>query len=370
MTAKDLAYDSHHLITKKWQYFQVINALALAVFLLIVGRSVMMGAMTAGAIFVYFSYFQRLSDSASNGLTTLLNLMQYKVAIERMLPIFEQAPRTIKGKPFPIDWRTIDIEHGQFVHRADGKEFRIEDLNLSFKRGQQVGVVGRSGSGKSTLAKLMLGVYKLDGGAIKIGGLPLDDIDPRELTKHVTIVLQETELFNLTLRQNITMMKNIDEVKLQEAIAIACLQPVIDKLAHGLDTKVGEKGGRLSGGEKQRIGIARAICADTEIMVLDEATSALDSKTELAVQEALENRLQDKTLIIIAHRLMTLNRVDRVVVFDKGRVVEQDAFNELLKNSRSIFAQMYQLQRPAKPVLPVRRIDLEKTKQLYPAPQH
>ena len=162
------------------------------------------------------------------------------------------------------------------------------------------------------------------------------------------------------------MMKDVEESLLQKAIEISCLQPIIDKLPQGLDTKVGEKGGRLSGGERQRIGIARAICADTEILVLDEATSALDSKTEIAVQQALETMLPGKTLIIIAHRLMTLNQVDKIVVFDKGRVVEQDAFNRLLTNPESLFAQMWKLQQ-VKTIAGTRRIDLSKAKQIYPS---
>ena len=368
VTAKDLAYNSHHLVTKKWQYFQIINALALATFLLIVGHSVLSGSMTAGAIFVYFSYFQRLSDAATNGITTLLNMIEYKSAIERMLPIYHQAPRKIKGQPFPARWQSIEIVDGHFLYQVEGQQFEINNLNLSLRRGQKIGVVGRSGSGKSTLAKLLLGIYKLDQGNITIGNQPLDKIDADDLTKHITIVAQETELFNLTLRENITMMKNIPDDQLQRAIKIACLQPVIDKMPKGLDTKIGERGGRLSGGEKQRIGIARAICANTEILVLDEATSALDSKTEILVQQALERELEDKTLIIIAHRLMTLTKVDRIIVFDKGKIIEQDAFNRLLSNANSAFYQLYKLQQP-QPIIPFKRLDLSKTKQLYPAGQ-
>lgn len=365
--AKDRAYNSHHLITKKWQYFQVVNALSLAVFLLIVGKSVVSGAMTAGAIFVYFSYYQRLTDSATSGLNTILSLLEYKTAIERMMPIFRHSPERKAGVPMPGDWQTIDIAEGSFVYQNAHQQFAISNLNLSLRRGEKVGVVGHSGSGKSTLAKLLLGMYQLEQGTITIGGVSLHDIDANDLTRHITIVQQEPELFNMSLRDNITMLKEIDPEKLAAAISVAQLQPVIDKLPKGLDSRIGERGGRLSGGEKQRIGIARAICADTEIIVLDEATSALDSKTEILVQQGLERELQGKTLVIIAHRLMTLNQVDRVIVFSKGRIIEQDAFSKLLSNSQSAFAQLYKLQQPRRSIVKPSTIDTSNSIQLYPA---
>ncbi len=365
--AKDLAYDNHHLITKKWQYFQVVNAVALAVFLLIVGHSVIAGVMTAGAAFVYFTYYQRLADSATNGVSTLLSLLEFKSAIERMMPIYDQAPQQVFGQTFPLNWRDIEIDRGSLTFKFDQQEFKITDLSLRLDRGQKIGVVGRSGSGKSTLAKLLLGIHQLESGSLTIGGVPLQSIDAAELTRHITIVPQETELFNTSLLENITMMKKVDQVKLDKAIRVACLQPVIDKLPGGLDTNVGAKGGRLSGGEKQRIGIARAVYADTEIMVFDEATSALDSKTEIMVQDALEKELKGKTLIIIAHRFMTLNQVDRIIVFDKGRVIEQDGFAKLLGNTSSAFYELYKIQQPKKLVLPSNRhVDIHNSVQIYP----
>lgn len=369
VTAKNYAYDTHHLITKKWQYFQVINGFALAIFLLIVGHSVLSGAMTAGAIFVYFNYYQRLTDSAANGLNTILSLVQFKTAIERMLPIYQEAPDYTPGLPMPDDWKTITIDNGGFAFKAEQQQFHIDNLNLQIHRGQKIGFVGKSGSGKSTLAKLLLGIHQLEQGSIKIGHTLLASIDTHQLTKHITIVPQETELFNLSLRQNITMLKNTTEDRLNQAIRIAQLQPVIDKLPQGLDSVIGEKGSRLSGGERQRIGIARAICANTEIVILDEATSALDSKTEIQVQEALERELRDKTLIIIAHRLMTLNQVDRIIVFDKGKIIEQDAFSKLLNNTQSKFHELYKIQQPKRPVLPHKKIDLDNTIQVYPSPK-
>ncbi len=263
-----------------------------------------------------------------------------------MLPIYRHSPQNVVGQPFPINWETIAIQNGSFVFKTENQQFHINDLNLSLNRGEKIGIVGKSGSGKSTVAKLLLGIHQLEHGTITIGNIPLSQIDANEAAKHITIVPQEAEMFNLSLRQNITMLKEIDEPKMERAIRIASLQSVIDKLPQGLETKIGERGGRLSGGERQRVGIARAIYADTEILVLDEATSALDSKTEIVVQEALERELGDKTLIIIAHRLMTLNRADRIIVFDRGRVIEQDGFSKLLNNTKSKFYEMYKIQQP------------------------
>ena len=181
----------------------------------------------------------------------------------------------------------------------------------------------------------MLGLYQLKGGQFMVDSLNFYDIRHTEITHQIAIVLQETEMFNLPLRDNITLLKPLDEVLLEKSIRIARLEDVVKKMPEGLDTKIGEKGYRLSGGERQRIGIARAVYKDPQMFVLDEATSALDGRTEEHIHSALEKEMKDKTMIIIAHRITTLKNVNRICVFEKGRIVEQGSYEKLLGDPRS-----------------------------------
>jgi ABC-type multidrug transport system fused ATPase/permease subunit len=171
------------------------------------------------------------------------------------------------------------------------------------------------------LIKLLLGLYHLDSGTLRIGDVDIREIQHEELVLNVAVVLQETELFNFSLRENITMMREVPAALLQRSCEIACLTDVIARLPDGLDTLIGERGYFLSGGERQRVGIARALCRNASILLLDEATSALDSATEQRVmQRLIAEHNPDRTMIIVAHRTSTLKNADRIVVFDDGRL--------------------------------------------------
>ncbi len=331
--------------TLKWRIFQTINGLTIFVFVLMITHNAAIGTLTAGTIFTLYTYLMRLSKTAGDTGEMIMDALDAKSAVGRMMPIFLGDTATASGtKPFPKDWAAITINHGSFRYAASGESFALADVNLSVKRGEKLGVVGKSGSGKSTLAKLLLGLYTLDQGEFTIGHTPYAEISHEHVTQHISTVLQETELFNLSLRENLTLFKRVPAELVAKAVHIAKLDEVIAALPQGLDTLIGEKGYKLSGGERQRVGIARAICSNAEILVFDEATSALDSKTESIIQARLEIELDQKTMIIIAHRLSTLKNVDRIVVFDHGTIVEEGNFKELLKNARSRFARMYTLQ--------------------------
>jgi ABC-type multidrug transport system fused ATPase/permease subunit len=212
-------------------------------------------------------------------------------------------------------------------------------------RGEVVGIAGPSGSGKSTLIKLLLGLYHLDSGTVTIGDVGVNQIRHDELISNVAVVLQDTELFNFSLRENITMMRDVPRDLVQRSCEIACLNDVIARLPDGLDTVVGERGCSLSGGERQRVGIARAICRNASILLMDEATSALDSATEQVVMQRLMAEYKgDRTMLIIAHRISTLREADRIVVFDEGRLVEQGRFEDLAEDRDTRFGIMYAIQ--------------------------
>ena len=225
----------------------------------------------------------------------------------------------------------------------------LQDFNLVLKRNTKTGIAGLSGSGKSTLAKIILGLYALKSGGFKIGNRNYYSISHNETLSNITVVLQETELFNLSLRDNITMMRVGDSELLNQAIEVSQLGEVINKLPEGLDARIGEKGYMLSGGERQRLGIARAIYKNAPIVILDEATSSLDSETEGKIMERLlGNYGKDKTFLVIAHRLGTLKYADNIVVMEEGRVVEEGSYDELMNRENSVFRRMNKEQKNAK----------------------
>jgi ABC-type multidrug transport system fused ATPase/permease subunit len=329
---------------RKWQFFQLLSGIAIGVFILLLGNEVVNGNVKVGLILVYFTYFFKLRDASQDATELVAKLIEYKSGIARMMPIFWTEENVDDGKdPFPEDWKKIVIQKANFRYKTNEDDFNIKDLNIEIGQYEKIGIVGHSGSGKSTLAKLLLGVYQIESGVFKIGDKNYYEIKHSDITKHISTVLQETELFNLTLKENITMMKETDPELMAKVIHISQLDEVIQNLPNGIDTMIGEKGYKLSGGERQRLGIARAIYSNAEILVLDEATSALDSKTESLIQKAIETELTQKTLIIIAHRLSTLRNVNKIYVFEKGGIIEQGSFQDLIRENGK-FAEMYKLQ--------------------------
>ncbi len=219
----------------------------------------------------------------------------------------------------------------------------LDNISLQINKGEKIGVVGKSGSGKTSLVKLLLGFYQFENGSIKVDGA---DVTSAEIAKLNCYVPQDTTLFQQTIAYNIAYARN-DEVALDEVIQAAKkahAHEFIVQLKQGYDTLVGERGIKLSLGQRQRIAIARAFLKESQLLILDEATSALDSKTESLVQESLEKLWDKNTVIAVAHRLSTLNNVDRIIVMDKGKIVEQGTKKELLALD-GYFAELWQHQR-------------------------
>jgi len=217
--------------------------------------------------------------------------------------------------------------------------------NVSFRvaKGEKLGVVGRSGEGKSTLIKILLGFYEPTAGQILVDGEPADADRLNQIQSYVP---QDTSLFQESIEYNIAYAdsRDVDATPVEAAARHANIDEFVTSLPAGYETLVGERGIKLSLGQRQRIAIARAFLKQADLLILDEATSALDSETEALIQEALEQLWTDKAAIIIAHRLATLNNVDRIIVIEKGRIVEQGTKDELL-NANGTFAGLWTLQR-------------------------
>jgi ABC-type multidrug transport system fused ATPase/permease subunit len=341
--ARRLSYERLRLGNSKWMCFQIHNAICWGTYLLFVAFMVMHGKLSAGFFLTYATYFDKLREAAVDFTDRFQLMIERKSNLGRMMPLFWVDSRLPQGsREFPIEWSGIHVRGAVF--RYENKP-AVGPLSLEVKRGEIVGIAGPSGSGKSTLIKLVLGLYHLERGSLRIGDVPVSEIRHEELVSNVAVVLQETELFNFSLRENITMMREVPPALLQRSCEIACLTDVISRLPDGLDTVVGERGYSLSGGERQRVGIARAICRNAPILLLDEATSALDSITERMVMKRLMDEYNgSRTMLIVAHRISTLKNADRIVVFDQGKLVEQGRFQELTEDRASRFGTMYATQ--------------------------
>lgn len=266
-------------------------------------------------------------------------------AAERVLELLE-TENSIKEATSPQKIETfkkgISFENIQFSY--DDAEL-LKDFNLSIKKGEMVALVGESGSGKTTLANLLNRFYDVDQGQINIDGVDIKNISKENLRQLVGIVTQEAILFNDTVANNLCLGKpDATEEEMIQAAKIANAHDFITSLPKGYQTNIGDRGGKLSGGQKQRLSIARAILKNPAILVLDEATSALDSASEKLVQEALEKLMQDRTSLVIAHRLSTIQKADKIIVMDKGKIIEQGSHKSLM-DQNGAYTSLVNLQR-------------------------
>lgn len=338
--SRDISIQKSYVQTSKWRIVHTFTGCVWIVFLFLLGQSVMDKAISVGMIVVFFTYFLNLLRYCGEISNIHMELIDLKSDLKNMMPIFKETEFIKRGnESFPENWDKIGIKNAVMDYGSG--QMGLKDFNLVLKKNTKTGIAGLSGSGKSTLAKIILGLYALKSGEFKIGNRNYYSISQNETISNITVVLQETELFNLSLRENITMMRSGNPQLLDKAIKISQLEEVINRLPEGLDATIGEKGYMLSGGERQRLGIARAIYKNAPIILLDEATSSLDSETEGKIMEKLLGEYgKDKTFLIIAHRLGTLKYTDNIAVMERGQVVEEGNYNELMSNTKSVFYRM------------------------------
>ncbi|MGM0634890.1 MAG: ABC transporter ATP-binding protein [Bacteroidota bacterium] len=314
---------------------EFLGITVIAILLWYGGRMVLIdGTLEAGLFITYMGLSYQILTPAKAISKASYNIKKGNAAAERILQILE-TENNIKDSQSAIDKTEFDnsiaIENIRFKY--DTEEV-LKNFSVEVKKGQTVALVGQSGSGKSTIANLITRFYDINEGSIKIDGVDIRDIQQKSLRNLMGLVTQDSILFNDTIRENLKIGKeNASEEELIEALKIANAYEFVEKLPKGLDTNVGDSGGKLSGGQKQRISIARAVLKNPPIMILDEATSALDTESEQLVQKALENMMKNRTSLVIAHRLSTIQNADLIVVMHHGEIVEQGQHNELmLKN--------------------------------------
>ncbi len=297
-----------------------------------VGNKIIGGTMTFGEMAQFSSYVGMIYGPLRWIANLPRRLIQFSTSVTKVFEIIdEKIDVPDRENAVDIDIRgTIDFEHVSFGY--DETTDVLKDVNLHVEPGEMIGIVGKSGAGKSTLINLLMRMYDIGDGSIKVDGVDLRDISQDSLRSQIGVVLQETFLFAGTIYENIAYAKpDATRDEIITAAKIAGAHEFIMKLPDAYNTKVGEKGHTLSGGERQRVSIARALLHNPRILILDEATASLDTETERQIQESLQKLIKDRTTFAIAHRLSTLRNATRLIVIDKGVIAEVGTHDELMR---------------------------------------
>ncbi|MFG2006749.1 ABC transporter ATP-binding protein [Spirillospora sp. NPDC048911] len=336
---RDRAAEQRRLSLRSWDYANLrVDTIVAPMSILTSSLGLLVavalrGGLGVEAIVVTFSYY-------TNATRIMFEFNQVYRRIESTLTEAAQftelllMPPAVVDTPDPQPLRPADaavrFERVFFAH-GDGP-LLFDGLELEIPSGTKIGLVGRSGGGKTTLTRLLLRLMDVDGGRILVGGQDISRLSQADLRSLIAYVPQEPAMFHRSVRDNIAFARpGATEAEVLEAARAAHVTEFVEGLPDGFDTLVGERGVKLSGGQRQRVALARAILRDAPILLLDEATSALDSESELLVQEALWRLMRDRTALVVAHRLSTVVRMDRLVVLDRGQIVEQGSHRELLQ---------------------------------------
>jgi ATP-binding cassette subfamily B protein len=318
-----------------WVIFQLFQVICLV----FTGYLALKGSIKVGDITLYQSYFSTVVNQVSAIVTLLPTITK---GIESVNSIGEvllsDDVENNEGK------EKLDDVEGVFDFKEVGFHYKnnevnvLKNFNLHVEKGETIAFVGESGAGKSTILNMVIGFHMASEGAVLLDGHDMSSIDLRTYRKHIAVVPQTSILFSGTIRENIIYgCENVTEEQLAEVIEAANLKDLVENLPKGLDTMVGEHGGKLSGGQRQRIAIARALIRNPKIIVLDEATSALDSISEKMIQQALNNLVKGRTTFIVAHRLSTIRDADKIAVIADGKCVEYGTFDELMQKKGAFY---------------------------------
>ena len=324
---------------------EFIGSLAVAFILWYGGKDVINGVWSSGSFVAFLTAAFSMYNPIKNFSQTNSIIQLALAGSERIFEILDQKSSVLEhDNAVELKGFSTDIRYENVTFRYRPERDVLSNLNINIIKGDVVAVVGPSGSGKTSLINLLLRFYDPQKGRILIDGQDIKDIKFESLRSKIGIVTQEVILFNESVRYNVAYGKNdASDEEIVAAAKAANAHAFIMRMPHGYDTMIGEKGVRLSGGERQRLSIARAILKNPPILLLDEATSSLDAESERLVQEAIEKLMTNRTVILIAHRLATVKKADRIVVLDKGIVVEEGKHDELLKNE-GVYSRLHNLQ--------------------------
>lgn len=324
-----------------WAVFQIFQIICLA----FTAYLAFGGKILVGDIALYQNYFSTVVQQVSAVITLIPTITKGLESVRSIGEVLlaedveeNEGKEVVEDVKGDFEFKDVNFQYRQASHPV------LKGLNLTVKQGETIALVGESGAGKTTILNLVVGFDLPDSGDVLLDGKSMKDIDLRSYRRHLAVVPQNTILFSGTIRDNITYgIHEVDEETLMEVVKAANLMDLIESLPEGLDTVVGEHGGKLSGGQRQRIAIARALIRNPQVIVLDEATSALDSISEKLIQEAINNLTANRTTFIVAHRLSTIRDADKIAVIRDGRCAEYGTFDELME-LKGEFYRMKQIQ--------------------------
>lgn len=320
---------------------QMIMKLGIATVALVGSMLLINGTLTLLTFFMFLLVVSRIYEPMSFSLQNLAAMNSLQINIDRMNEI-ENCKEQDGGKVFKPNGYDIVFENVGFSYNSE--ETVLKNVSFTAKQGEVTALIGPSGGGKSTAAKLAARFWDADKGKITVGGVDVKSIDPEKLLTAFSIVFQDVTLFNNTVMENIRIgRKDATDEEVMAAARLANCEEFVEKLPDKWNSNIGENGSSLSGGERQRISIARAFLKDAPIILLDEATASLDVENETAIQSALSRLIQNKTVLLIAHRMRTVAGADKVVVLSDGIVVEQGT-PDVLKKKNGIYSRMVKLQ--------------------------
>ena len=311
------------------------------------GRMVYAGTLPVGDLTAFFSYITEILISLMMVSMIFMMMTRSIACARRICEVLDEKPAISNDRAVPgaeVEAGSIDFDHVSFRYGAEDTGWTLEDVDLHIPAGATVGILGGTGSGKSTLVSLIPRLYEAQEGTVRVGGRPVADYTMEHLRDAVSVVLQKNTLFSGTVRENLLWGdSNATEEQLLAACRAACADEFLDRLPNGLDTDLGQGGVNVSGGQKQRLCIARAILKQPKILILDDSTSAVDTATDAKIRRAFREELKDTTKLIIAQRVSSIADADTILVMDHGRLAAQGTHAELME-SCEIYRDVYKSQ--------------------------
>ena len=311
------------------------------------GKMVYAGTLETGKLMTYFTYITQIMMSLMMVSMIFMMMTRSVACAKRIVEVLDEDPAITDASADPeaqVADGSIDFDHVSFKYSAESPEWILRDVDLHIASGQTVGILGGTGSAKTTLVSLIPRLYEADEGTVSVGGRPVKDYCLEHLREEVSVVLQKNTLFSGTIRENLLWGDpNATEEQLWAACRAACADELLERMPDGLDTDLGQGGVNVSGGQKQRLCIARAILKQPKVLILDDSTSAVDTATDAKIRAAFANELKDTTKLIIAQRVASVCDADLILVMDGGRVVAQGDHRQLM-DSCDIYREVYESQ--------------------------